>query len=281
MTPAPRSRLRLTSLLLVEERLLEAEHFASRLFNPQNSIVLGYELNAFLSAARSVTFLLQKEFANVEGFQAWWGAERAALGADKAARFFLEMRNFSQKEGRVAFVGTSSDCRNWRYMFGGASQALPDELLNRDVADCCLDHVAKLARTIMKVATVFPYQSCPARALTPAGVAALGLDMNEVEAAILGLPPEFLAVRPAGSIEERTRLCRRYVDAVDFDAIRRIADYEAMPPLVRGDDFGVSLGLSMVEQIEGTRESGLSHDDAVRVALASEVLRMKRGSKDG
>ena len=61
----------LKSLLLVEERLLEAEYFAPRL-----RWLCGdhfkYELNAFLSAARNATVLLQKEMREVFGFNDWW-----------------------------------------------------------------------------------------------------------------------------------------------------------------------------------------------------------------
>jgi hypothetical protein len=226
VTNAFRAKARLTSLLLVEERLAEAEYFATRLFKATSSTVLGYELNAFLSAARSVTFLLQKEFAHVEGFETWWQARRRELGADIAARFFLELRNYSQKEGRVSVEGFSSDMRVWHFVFAATVEGVPHALLNRNVADCCLEHVAKLAQVTLDAAREFPFHSCPARALTPEGVAALGIDLDEIGVTLLGIPPEFWAVRPAGfSIEDRVRVYRRYVDAVDFDMIERLAAY--------------------------------------------------------
>ena len=47
--------LRLTSLLLVEERLLEASYFVSRLGSRKlDTEHFKYELNAFLTASRSV-----------------------------------------------------------------------------------------------------------------------------------------------------------------------------------------------------------------------------------
>ena len=98
-------RYRFTSLLLVEERLLEADHFARRLCRQPDSARFGYELNAFLSAARSVTFLLQKEMAKVPGFSSWWEEQQSQLRNDRSARFFVELRNFSQKAGRVSLVG--------------------------------------------------------------------------------------------------------------------------------------------------------------------------------
>jgi hypothetical protein len=207
----------------------------------------------------------------VQGFDAWWVADRAKLGEDEAARFFLELRNFSQKQGRVSVLGTSDDAGRWRFMFAGTVEPVPATLLHRDVADCCLEHLAKLARAILRFAQAFPYHSCPAQALTPTGVAALGLDLDRVEAA-LGFPPAFSAVRPEGSVEDRTRFYRRYVDAVDFDEIRRIADYAPLPPMQRGSDFGIMLGLSMAEHLERSRSTGTPHDEAVRVAIVSEVF---------
>jgi hypothetical protein len=274
MTSTAKTPARLTSLLRVEERLMEAEYFAQRMRDLPDSTVLGYELNAFLSAARSVTFLLQKEFAAVDGFETWWSVDRATLGGDPVARFFLELRNFSQKQGRVSILGTSDRTGRWRFMFAGTVEPVPPSLLNRDVADCCLEHLAKLARAVLRFAQAFPYHCCPAKALTPEGIAMLGLDLDAVEAA-LGFPPAISAARPEGSTDDLTRVYRRYVDPVDFDEVGRIANYQPMLPMGRGDDFGRSLGLSIVERIESSRASEMSRDDIVRLAIVSEVLKNK------
>ena len=143
--------LRLASLLLVEERLLEAEYFVVRLSRLRHNAFL-YELNAFLPAARSVTFLLQKEFVRVPGFQPWWEARRMELARDVAAKFFLELRNFSQKQGRVSLVGVAcgeAGRRRWTYRFAGTSERVPLELLHRDVADCCREDLRKIARLVL------------------------------------------------------------------------------------------------------------------------------------
>lgn len=152
---------RLSSLLLVEERLLEANYFARRLARiRRESATFGYELNAFLSAARSVTFLLQKEMVHVSGFPEWWARWRGQLGADPAARFFLELRNFSQKEGRASVVGTGGKRgKLWSYRFAGNHEPVPPELLHREVSDCCREHVGKLANIILDCIRVFPYLS--------------------------------------------------------------------------------------------------------------------------
>ncbi len=263
--------------LSTHERLQEAEYFALRMFEIADSAVLGYELNAFLSSARSVTFLLQKEYASTVGFREWWQRDRVTLANDVAARFLLELRNFSQKQGPVSIVGSRDGAGKWRFMFAGTAEPVPAVLLNRDVADCCLEHLAKLACAVLRFASAFPFHCCPARALTPEGMAALCLDPSEVERA-LGFPPEFSAARPVGTIDDFTRLYRSYVDAVDFDEIQRIANYVPKPSMQPDDDFGLALGLSMVENIENSRASGMSHDDVARLAVISQALKIGPGS---
>jgi hypothetical protein len=68
----------------------------------------------------------------------------------------------------------------------------------------------------------------------------------------------------------------RYVDSVHFDEVQRIAAHKLLPAMRRGADFGVSLGLSIGEHIEGSRSTGENRDEAVRVAVATEALLRKR-----
>lgn len=217
MTP-----IRLTSLLLVEERLFEADYFARRLRRSPPHL-LEYNLNAFLSAARSVTFLLQKEMAHVPGFREWLAKKQDELRADAAARFFLLLRNFSQKEGRVRTVGFGSSTarRRWTYRFAEGTHPVPPELYDRDIVDCCSEHVAKLARLTLEFADAFPAYSCPHRALTVDGVAVLGVPLADVAAAA-GLPEGWFEVAPC-DIEVQLAGLRTLVDAVDFSAIGRLA----------------------------------------------------------
>lgn len=208
----------LTSLLLVEERLVEADFFVRQLMRA-GPVTAGYFLNAFLSAARSVTFLLQKELTHVSGFRQWWEAQRLVLGADATARFFLELRNFSQKEGRVSLTGARTGhgrSSEWTFRFVGAQTSVPDDLLGVDAADACSDHIAKLARVVLACMDAFPFQTCPSVALSAAGIEALGLDAQAMFKA-LGLPfvdsDDGLA----------WRVLRDQMDAVDVATIRKLA----------------------------------------------------------
>lgn len=77
------------------EKLLEAEHFLGRIFQ-SNGLKFQFELNAFLSASRSISLVLQKAMARFPGFDAWYEEQQDRMRADAAMRFFLELRNISR-----------------------------------------------------------------------------------------------------------------------------------------------------------------------------------------
>lgn len=259
------ARIRLTSLLLVEERLHEARYFARRLAKQSDRDRFGYELNAFLAAARSVTFLLQKEMARVPGFADWWDGQRRLLAGDPAAAFFLKLRNFSQKEGRISLVGGSLGGRRWSYRFAGNAERVPPVLLNRDVADCCHEHVAKLARMVLACTEAFPYQTCPRKALTPAGVEELQLSLEDLEET-LGFPRGWTAIGDPLSLERRILVLREHVDGVDFATLKRVARSKARPPAPPSTPSSIlseQLLTSLVTQIEGPVRRVVTADLAV------------------
>lgn len=211
---------RFRSLLLVEEKLLEAEYFMRRLSRSRGH-EFGFELNAFLSVARSVTFLIQKEMSKVSGFAEWWEARRAEMRADEAMRFFLELRNYSQKEGRVAILGQRSTARRSSHWFVSAHIVVPECLREVEVADACRSHLARLAQLTLQLADAFPAWSCPHRASTPEGMRTLDLDLDDLDAA-LGYGHGFSNIE-GFSLQDRLEILRRHFDDVDFDEIRRLS----------------------------------------------------------
>ena len=251
--------VRLSSLLLVEERLLEAEYFARRLRRLWTA-PFGYELNAFLSAARSVTFVMQKEMAHVPGFTDWWAGKQRELKADSIARFFLELRNFSQKEGRISLVGSGSGRtgRRWSYRFAGNAAPVPPQLLYRDAAGCCREHVAKLAAVVLECAEAFPYATCPRRALTPEGVRALELSIEDIETT-LGFPCGWTDIGDRAVESDRLRVLREHVDGLDFETLRRLSRWKPKATLISENgltDLSEAIATSLVQQIERRRQQG-------------------------
>ena len=76
------------------EKLQEARYFLQRMENEQaDRDAFKYNLSAFLSAARSVTFYMQKKFARVSDFEEWYATEQEAMRHDPVMPFFLNARN--------------------------------------------------------------------------------------------------------------------------------------------------------------------------------------------
>jgi hypothetical protein len=273
--------IRLTSLLLVEERLVEAEYFLKRMVRERGE-PFGYNLNAFLAAARSVTFLLQKEYSKIDGFAEWWSLEQTTLAADPAARFFLELRNYSQKEGRISLVGTGGTRvggrSSWSYRFAGTIKVVPSVLLNRDVVDCGREHLAKLAQTVLRFSDRFPFHSCPSRALTPEGVKMLQIDLDDFDAT-LGYPRGWTNLATGEDESERIRCLAGLVDPVDFAAIRRIARLRPRRKETSNENFGERLAESMVYALERRRnESEEKH--ILTDFVANEILSSFKDAND-
>lgn len=57
------------------------------------------KLNACLTAARSVTFVLQKELSRQAWFDAWYGSWQGRMRADQHMRWLVEARNAVEKQG--------------------------------------------------------------------------------------------------------------------------------------------------------------------------------------
>jgi hypothetical protein len=209
-----------TTLRHPVEKLLEAEYFLGRMTH-RTGLKFQFELNAFLSASRSVTFVMQKAMSDVPGFDRWYLQRQAEMKSDEAMRFFIELRNVSQKQGPVSYVEGSLAGGGWTYRFVGRPHAVPEELVSLDIRDCCSVYLAKLAKLILQCATTFPYHSCPCRAFTEEGMAALGYGWADIEAA-LGLPSGYTVVAgiPAS---EKLRILRREFEPLDIASIERIA----------------------------------------------------------
>jgi hypothetical protein len=211
-----------TSIAYPLERLQECEYFLGRMADAQGT-EFTFELNAFLSASRSVTFVLQKVLAHVAAFEAWFAAQRDQMKGDAAMRFFLELRNISQKQGPVAHIAGGTLHGGWSRRFVSAQTRVPPELVGREVTECCADHLQKLAVLILKYFREYPFHACVAQALTPEGMNALRYTFEDVEA-LLGLPTRYTDVGGQGfPVAEKLRVLRREVDAIDVADLERLA----------------------------------------------------------
>jgi hypothetical protein len=211
-----------TSIAYVLERLQESEYFLGRMAIAQGR-EFTFDLNAFLSACRSVTFVLQKSLAHASQFEAWFAAEREQMSSDPAMRFFLELRNISQKQGPVAHVAGSTSRGSWSHRFVSVQTRVPAELAGREIVECSGEHLQKLAGLILKYYEKFPFHACVAQALTPEGMHALQYTFRDVEA-LLGLPAGYTDAGGDGfSVSEKLRVLRGDIDAIDLADLQRLA----------------------------------------------------------
>lgn len=130
--------------------------------------------------------------------------------------------------------------------------AVPSILLHRDVADCCRQHLAKLAGIVLACTDAFPFHSCPKRALTPNGVAALQLSLEDAEET-LGFPRGWSQAAEPESQERRIKILSDHVDGLDFDAIRRLATWKSKKPPAKPSGSGVlseDIAKALVVQLE-------------------------------
>ncbi len=93
------------------EKFNEAKYFYEQMkskFKEGKTEEFKHCINAFLSSARSVTFVLQKEFKKYKGFDEWYELQIEKKFKDEKLKKFVILRNISLKEEPI----------NPRYIFG-------------------------------------------------------------------------------------------------------------------------------------------------------------------
>lgn len=262
---------RFTSLQGTIEKLLEAEYFLGGLTTSSGS-EFGYNLNAFLSACRSATFVMQKSLSHVTSFGAWYDDRRRLMKSDPAMGFFLELRNISQHEGPVSYVGGAiPHPPGWTYRFAGNREAVPAALVGCDVAAACGEHLTKLASVVAELRSALPHESCLHSALSAQGIRHLGYSLDDV-GVLLGLPPGYLDVGKDIPIEHKLRVLRRELDPIDVDGLERLAQGRFQ----RGGErlaFASSSGHDLTDDIAGLMESGDGAERVPRVAFLTAICR--------
>jgi hypothetical protein len=75
------------------EKLQESEYFLERMTLTQDERdTFKYNLSAFLSASRSVTLIMQKEYNKISGFKQWWAKKQGKMRSDEAMNLLNEKR---------------------------------------------------------------------------------------------------------------------------------------------------------------------------------------------
>lgn len=138
-----------------------------------------YNLSAFLSAARSVTFVMQKEFSSIAGFNGWYATQVEEMSKDKFMKYLDRQRDIVIHERPVRshphvsvieeisnegdrelvalfhLMGTSAALNvvQSRPLVAsakvtGKNRCYFDDILDEDVITLCEKHVVKLENIV-------------------------------------------------------------------------------------------------------------------------------------
>jgi hypothetical protein len=84
-------------------KLNEATYFLGQMrSNTDNHTVFQYLLSACISALRSVTCFIQKEYAHTPNFSDWYGSKQAQMKADPMCSFFNDQRVLTIHSKQIA-----------------------------------------------------------------------------------------------------------------------------------------------------------------------------------
>lgn len=127
------------------EKLKEAKYLYTQMksnFKERKNEQFKYCTNAFLGSARSVTWVLQKEFKKCEGFDKWYKLQRELKFNDEKLKKFVKMRNISVKEESI----------NPRHRFGvifekGIKLGSNDEFIIKTDASSYISHHYKSGKS--------------------------------------------------------------------------------------------------------------------------------------
>lgn len=114
-----------------EKKLQEAKYFLRRMLETYSApFEFECNLQAFISSARSVTWVMQKEYSKKPEFEEWYGKKQEEMQADEMLRFFREARTTTTHRkpldvGTVAHIKQiylNSIPRGWGFAITGKGE---------------------------------------------------------------------------------------------------------------------------------------------------------------
>ena len=196
------------SFEFVEEKLCEAEFFLDQLRSSRReSFEARCYFSAFVSAARSVTWVLQAGMNGVTGFDTWYRLAQAKLKSDPLAPFFVEIRNLSEKTGenplkRVTLAHLHEDL--FRQLRGRKRshvlvipRAFDGATLLTDAVQACTLYFTSLVEVIFECYDHFKCDVDPQWHFTRENFIRMGKTFEDAVGEF-GLPPVWASCAPKG-----------------------------------------------------------------------------------
>lgn len=87
------------SSIAARDKFEEADFFLCQMKKTRGTSQFRYYLSAFLSASRSITLYLQKQFSDYDGFQEWYNKKQEWMKSDVVFQFIDENRDYVVHQG--------------------------------------------------------------------------------------------------------------------------------------------------------------------------------------
>src|SRR5271157_5071568 len=196
---------------LIEDKLDESRFFLSKMISSGDNVIeFRYYFSAYVSACRSVTFVLQAVMKGVPGFAEWYSEKQNQLNQNLLARFFVERRNETLKEGENQihshiFAQTEDGRKLAEYFFerSGSRETIN---FNEDVVTSSSRYLGILMVLVSECKSRFSKSIDPLSLLTLESVQAGNITLEDIEE-MLGYPRGWTADLPS---DDRLRLLKNY-----------------------------------------------------------------------
>lgn len=200
---------------LVTQKVAEADFFIEKMKNCGllDSNFKHY-LSAFSSAARSITFCLQYSMEDYPGFAEWYPTQQEILKDDRLAKFFVKIRNESQKRGVIwieeSGVGDKNGWTIFRKFTNGPNSDIK-EIPPGEIINLCVEYFCSILIVLEKFYRDFDVYVDPRVLFTQRGLHALGWSIEDLEE-YLGFPRGWTNIPLDGNDKDEQRLnaLRRY-----------------------------------------------------------------------
>jgi len=202
------------SFQIVEDKIKETDFFLEKIKKSsfgQEFEGAPYYLSAFLSASRSITFALQASIKDIPDFEAWYEQRQDKLKKDDLAKYFVEIRNLSQKIGYypicsgLSYIDENKKLR-LKYFFDRCLDEVKNPVPEEDVLTACNKYFALLLELVCDCFKNFGHIIDPVQYFIY-GITKAGRSLEDIEEK-LGYPRGWTNIEDI-PYEERVRILRQ------------------------------------------------------------------------
>ena len=200
------------SISIVEYKVQQAQFFLEKISQVElDFFAVQCFVDAFVGAARGITFSMQAVLGDVPGFAEWYATRQATLKGDTVCQFFNQYRRVSTHIGDTVVRGGMS-ARNQsgepvvKYFFMPVPD-LPD-VPEQDVLSICTDYFRVLLKLVYDIMMDFKYQLDDRWYFTKENFHGMGKTVEDAEKE-LGFPRGWTGIGDVFPECERWRVLRR------------------------------------------------------------------------